>query len=176
LQVTQTRRVARAMALSAFMAARSRSPVIARSVATKQSSERRAAAAPLDCFRLAPLGVAMTVAGQSRSRPEFGSLPTGHRRSLAAPPAASRNSSAHGRSPGSRRIADAAFPDSKSSGEKASARRLQSRGRPRIGERPTVFPFHPLASRGTVRVYVPASPRVVKCVGARRLAMRRESC
>ena len=35
----------------------------------------------------------------------------GHRRSLAAPPAASRNSRAHGRSPGSRRIAGAAFPD-----------------------------------------------------------------
>ena len=71
---------------------------------------------------------------------------SGHHRSLAAPPAASRNSSAHGRSPGSQRIADAAFPDFISPvARKASARRSQSRGRPRIGERPTVFPFHPLA-------------------------------
>ena len=38
-------------------------------------------------------------------------LSAGHRRSSAAPPAASRNSRAHGRSPGSRRIAGAAFPD-----------------------------------------------------------------
>ena len=36
---------------------------------------------------------------------------------------------------------------------KASARRSQSRGRPRIGERPTVFPFHPLArSRDRARL------------------------
>ena len=38
-------------------------------------------------------------------------LSADHRRSSAAPPAASRNSRAHGRSPGSRRIAGAAFPD-----------------------------------------------------------------
>jgi len=53
----------------------------------------------------------MTVADQSRPGPEIMTLSVGHHRSLAAPPAASRNSSAHGRSPGSRRIADAAFPD-----------------------------------------------------------------
>ena len=61
-------------------------------------------------------------------------------------------SSAHGRSPGSRRFADAAFPDlAKVQWRKASARRSQSRGRPRIGEKPTVFPFHPHGKRGTVR-------------------------
>ncbi len=68
----------------------------------------------------------------------------GHERSLAAPPAAARNSSAHGRSPGSQRIADTAFPDpQKPSGEKASARRSQSRGRPRIGEEAYRVPFSP---------------------------------
>jgi hypothetical protein len=41
----------------------------------------------------------------------------------------------HGRSPGSQRIADAAFPDTiKVQWREASARRSQSRGRPRIGE------------------------------------------
>ena len=49
--------------------------------------------------------------GEQRARRQIGSLSGGHQRSLAAPPAALRNPSAHGRSPGSQRIADAAFPD-----------------------------------------------------------------
>jgi len=51
-------------------------------------------------------------AGEQWVQREIGSLSGGHERSLVAPPAALRNSSAHGRSPGSRRIADAAFPNS----------------------------------------------------------------
>jgi hypothetical protein len=71
-------------------------------------------------------------------------LSTDHRRSSAAPPAASRNSQAHGRSPGSRRIAGAAFPNfHQVQWREASARRSQSRGRPRIGARLTRVPFSP---------------------------------
>ena len=58
--------------------------------------------------------VAMTTARRfDRNRPRRQALilSGGHGRSLAAPPAASRNFSAHGRSPGLRRIAGAAFPD-----------------------------------------------------------------
>jgi len=82
--------------------------------------------------------------------------------SLAAPPAASRDCSAHGRSPGSRRIADAVFPSEAPSGEIASARRSQSRGRPRIGERPAAFPFDPRRCEGPCTRYVPAWQWVVK--------------
>jgi hypothetical protein len=50
-------------------------------------------------------------AGEPSARRQIGRRSLGHQRSLAAPPAALRNPSAHGRSPGSQRIADAAFPD-----------------------------------------------------------------
>jgi hypothetical protein len=49
--------------------------------------------------------------GEPSARRQIGRRSLGHQRSLAAPPAALRNPSAHGRSPGSQRIADAAFPD-----------------------------------------------------------------
>src|SRR5208337_1863758 len=46
------------------------------------------------------------------------------------------------------------LPGGKPSGEDASARRSQSRGRPRIGKKPAAFPFHPHLSRGTVRIFM----------------------
>ena len=76
-----------------------------------------------------------------------------HCSSPAAPPAAPADGPAHGRSPGSRRIAGAAFPGGTPSGEDASARRSQSRGRPRIGKMPAAFPFDPHSMRGTVRFF-----------------------
>ena len=91
-----------------------------------------------------------------------------HRRSLAAPPAALRNSRAHGRSPGSRRIAGAAFPDLHRVQwrQKASARRSQSRGRPRIGARLSRVPFSPSSKiEGPCGTFVPASRGVVKSSG-----------
>ena len=125
----------------------------------------------------AALGVhgASIPVGKQWARREIGSLSGDHERSLAAPPAALRNPSAHGRSPGSRRIADAAFPGlRKPSGEKASARRSQSRGRPRNGKKPTVFPFHPrVQSRDRASVHVPASEGVVKSSATRFCATRR---
>ncbi len=103
--------------------------------------------------------------GEQWARRENGSLSGGHERSLAAPPAASRNPSAHGRSPGLRRIADAAFPNfRKSSGEKsvgtpltvAGAATDQRKGLPcslfTLGRnRGTVLPVCVPASRGVVK-------------------------
>jgi hypothetical protein len=59
---------------------------------------------------------------------------------------------AHGRSPGSRRIADAAFPGFSKSpvARKASTRRSQSRGRPRIDESLPCSLFTLGRNRGTV--------------------------
>jgi hypothetical protein len=103
--------------------------------------------------------------GEPSARRQIGNRSLGHQRSLAAPPAALRNPSAHGRSPGSQRIADAAFPGLRKSpvAQKSVGTPLTVAGAATDRRKVYRVPFSPSGViEGPCAGHVPAWRRVVK--------------